>query len=107
MAGLRMAARAEEMHSPLQSALAAAHQAATQWLLNRADRRPRHPTWAHTTGDHAAEPHPEPAPITDPDEVTLDLAGARSADADAARARSASALAANPGKRVRITWRLE
>ena len=40
VAGLRTAAAAEELHSPLQSALAVAHQAATQWLLIRGGGSP-------------------------------------------------------------------
>jgi hypothetical protein len=89
VAGVRTAARAEELHSPLQQALAVAHQAATQWLLiNR-------------------EPPPRP-PITDPDEVTLDLVAEGLEDGIRTLAKEiGQALADHPGKKVRITWRIE
>ncbi len=60
VAGLRTAARAQELHSPLQSALAVAHQAATQWLLNRRVVEP--PVPPGPTSPEPSTPGPTPPP---------------------------------------------
>jgi hypothetical protein len=95
LANLRKAAAAEELHSPLLPQLAAAHAAATQWLLGR-----RRPT-----------PQPQPdgqtAALADPDAVTLDIDEQHLAEQIGSLQSSiAAALEQHPGKHVQITWRL-
>jgi hypothetical protein len=96
VAKVRAAAGAQELHAPLQPALAAAHQAATRWLLDRTPR-PSNPNPA---------PPPEP-PLIDPDAVTLDLDAANLDDRMLSLAEEiGETLQAHPGRTVRITWRL-
>ena len=110
VAGVRRAAHAEELHSPLQPALAAAHQAATQWLLNQRVEPPvpqPGPTPPGPTPPGPTSPG-QPPPIIDPDEVTLDMVAEGLDDGMLTLAEEIGrALAKHPGKKVRITWRLE
>jgi hypothetical protein len=119
LAALRTAARAEELHSPLQPALASAQQAATQWLLERRSTGPG-PTPPGPTPPGPTPPAPTPPgpgpqpgpttkpPVTDPDEVVLDIDAAELDDRMLTLAEEIGrSLAANPGKKVRITWSLQ
>jgi hypothetical protein len=113
MAALRSAAANEEFVAPLELALSEASQVAKTAVLARAAQAPVVPAPAPTPNSGppaaaAASALTAPDPIVEPDDIPLPvgLDGFETRVA-AIRAEIEAELAAHPGKRVRIFWRLE
>ena len=122
VAGLRTAAHAEELHSAVAAGAGRRPPGGDPVAAEPRVVEPPVPAGTHLPEPSTPGPTPRPGqrrgvgrrrpgptpPITNPDEVTLDLVAEGLDDRMLTLAEEiGQALATHPGKKVRITWRLE